>query len=92
METPEALERQVHRIHELLARPGDTVTWNDRIPDPDNPTQLRQIDITIRRDGKLTIIECRLSRSRQNVKWIEELIGLGGHLKTGHTGSLQNRP
>ena len=51
------------------------VTWNDHIPDPDNPTQLRQIDITIRRDGELTIIECRLSRRRQDVKWIEELRG-----------------
>jgi hypothetical protein len=75
METPEALERQVSRIHELLERSHDVVTWNDHIPDPDNPTQLRQIDITVRRDGKLTIVECRLSRSRQNVKWIEELIG-----------------
>jgi len=75
METPETLERQVSRIHELLERSHDVVTWNDHIPDPDNPTQLRQIDITIRRDDKLTIIECRLSRSRQNVKWVEELIG-----------------
>ena len=83
METPEAFERQVHRIYELLERSHYDVTWNDHIPDPDNPAQLRQIDITIHRDGKLTIIECRLSRSRQNVKWIEELIGrrqsLGAH-------------
>ncbi|MGA2769568.1 MAG: restriction endonuclease [Bryobacteraceae bacterium] len=75
METPETLERQVHRIHELLERSNDNVTWNDHIPDPDNPSQLRQIDVTIRRNGKLTIVECRLSRSRQNVKWIEEMIG-----------------
>jgi len=44
--------------------------WGSR-----SPTQLRQIDVTVRSDGKLTIIECRLSRNRQNVKWIEELIG-----------------
>lgn len=75
METPEALERQVHRIHELLVRSHEGVTWNDHIPDPDNPEQLRQIDVTIRRNGELTIIECRLSRRRQDVKWIEELIG-----------------
>ncbi len=75
METPEALERQVHRIHELLVRSHEDVTWNDHVPDPDNPERLRQIDITIRRDGRLTIIECRLSRRRQDVKWIEELIG-----------------
>jgi hypothetical protein len=75
METPEALEKQVHRIHELLVRSHEDVIWNDHVPDPDNPEQLRQIDITIRRNGKLTIIECRLSCRRQDVKWIEELIG-----------------
>lgn len=75
MKTPDALERQVHRIHELLVRSHADVTWNDHIPDPDNPEQLRQIDITIRRDGKLALIECRLSRRRQDVKWVEELIG-----------------
>jgi len=75
METPEALEHQVHRIHELLVRCHEDVTWNDHIPDPDNLEQLRQIDVTIRRNGELTIIECRLSRRRQDVKWIEELIG-----------------
>jgi hypothetical protein len=75
MGTPEAFERQIARIHELLERSDDIVTWNDHIPDPDNPTRRRQIDITVCRDGKLTIIECRLSRTRQNVKWIEEIIG-----------------
>jgi hypothetical protein len=75
MNTPDALERQVHRIHELLVRSQADVTWNDHVPDPDNPEQLRQIDITIRREGKLTLIECRLSPRRQNVKWVEELMG-----------------
>jgi hypothetical protein len=75
METSEALERQVHRIHELLVRSHEDVTWNDHIPDPDNPEQLRQIDITIRQNGELTLIECRLSKRRQDVKWIEELMG-----------------
>jgi hypothetical protein len=83
MNAPEELERQIHRIHELLECSHDDVTWNERIPDPDNPGQLRQIDVTIRRGGKLTIVECRLSRGPQNVKWIEELIGrrqsLGAH-------------
>ena len=81
--TPTAFEQQIHRIIELLEGSGAEVTWNDHIPDPDNPLQLRQIDITIRRDGKLTICECRLSQRRQDVKWIEELIGrrksLGAH-------------
>ena len=48
MKTPEALERQVSRIHDLLERSHDVVTWNDHMPDPDNATQLRQIDITVR--------------------------------------------
>lgn len=80
MYTPEALEQEVCRIHELLERSNDSVTWNDHFPDPDNPTQLRQIDVTVRRDHKLTIIECRLTVRRQDVKWIEELIGRGQSL------------
>src|ERR1700682_3606049 len=75
METPESLERQIYRIHELLERSHDDVTWNDHIPDPDNPIQPRQIDITIRRDGKLTIVECRIHKEPQDVTWIEALIG-----------------
>ena len=73
--TSDAFERQVHRIHELLERSHEDVKWNERIPDPDNPKQLRQIDITIRSGGSLTIVECRLSNKPQNVKWVEELIG-----------------
>jgi hypothetical protein len=68
-------EQQIHRIHELIEGSGAEVTWNDRIPDPDNPAQPRQIDIAIRRDGALTIVECRLHKERQDVNWIEELIG-----------------
>jgi hypothetical protein len=45
----DAPERQVHRIQELLVRSHSDVTWNDHIPDPDNPEQSRQIDITIQR-------------------------------------------
>jgi hypothetical protein len=75
MKKSEAFEQQVRRIHELLEGFGAEVTWDDHIPDPDNPSQQRQIDITIRRDGKLTLIECRDHQSRQNVQWVEELIG-----------------
>ena len=78
-----ALERLVSRIHELLERSHECVTWDDHIPDPDNPEQLRQIDVAIRHGDKLTLIECRLWRGRQGVKWIEELVGrresLGAH-------------
>lgn len=68
-------EQEIHRLHELVERSAAKVTWNDHIPDPDNPQQPRQIDVTIRRGGALTIVECRLHKSRQGVKWIEELIG-----------------
>jgi Restriction endonuclease len=68
-------ERQIERIHQLIEKEHSQVTWNDRLPDPDNPTQLRQIDITIEHDGKSTHIECRIHRAPQDVQWIEELIG-----------------
>ena len=68
-------EKFVHRIHELIETPDARVVWNDHVPDPDNPKQPRQIDVAIRKDGRLTIVECRLHSTRQGVKWIEELIG-----------------
>lgn len=70
-----AFELQVHRIHELLESTEADVTWNDCIIDPDNPGRGRQIDITIRKDGKVTLVECRLHRTPQDVTWIEELFG-----------------
>jgi len=74
-------EKQIKRIHDLIEQPGSRVTWNDHIPDPDNPVQPRQIDITINRDNSLTIIECRIHAKKQDVKWIEELIGRRMSLK-----------
>ena len=68
-------ERQIERIHKLIEQPGSIITWDDHLPDPDNPKQLRQIDITIKKDSKLTLVECRIHRRKQDVKWIEELIG-----------------
>jgi hypothetical protein len=68
-------EQRIQRIHELLDGSGADVTWNDRVPDPDNPKQQRQIDVTVRRGDHLTLIECRIRKGRQDVKWIEELIG-----------------
>jgi hypothetical protein len=68
-------EQRIHRIHELLEGSDAVVTWNDRVPDPDNPDQARQIDVTVKRGEHITLIECRIHRARQNVKWIEELIG-----------------
>lgn len=69
-------ERVVQRIHELLERDNNAVvTWDDRIADPDSPKRKRQIDITIRKDNLLTLVECRLHQEPQDVTWIEELIG-----------------
>jgi len=75
LRTSDAFEQQIRRIYELLTDSGAEVTWNDHIPDPDNPAQSRQIDVTIKRDGALTLVECRQHNSRQNVKWVEELMG-----------------
>jgi hypothetical protein len=68
-------ERQVERIHRFLDGRDATVTWDEKIPDPDSLSRTRQIDITIRRKQSLTIIECRLHKDPQDVTWIEELIG-----------------
>src|ERR1700688_4605315 len=95
-----SFEQQIHRIYEFLEGSGVQVTWDDHIPDPDNPSQSRQIDITIKRDGKLTLVECRHHRSRQNVKWIEEMMGRRVSLKadsaiavssSGFTSGAQNK-
>lgn len=75
MKTSKAFEQEIQRIYELLLGSGAEVTWDKHIPDPDNPTQLRQIDVTISRNGKLTLVECRDHQCRQDVQWIEELIG-----------------
>ncbi len=71
----DVFEEKIKRIHDLLVDSGAEVKWNDHIPDPDNPAQARQIDVTIRRAGVLTLIECRQRKSRQDVQWIEQLIG-----------------
>ena len=68
-------EKQIERIHRLIEGEGAEVTWDDRLPDPDNPEQLRQIDVTIRYPDSFSIVECRIHTKSQDVKWIEELIG-----------------
>lgn len=68
-------EKQISRIYDLLVDGSAEVTWNDKIPDPDNPKQLRQIDITIKKGDEITHVECRSHKDPQNTKWIEELFG-----------------
>lgn len=72
---PDEFERQIARILTTLSANKEQVIWNDKFPDPDNPTQLRQVDISIRRADSLTIVECRLHNRPQDVKWVEELYG-----------------
>ncbi len=81
MKESEAFEQQIHRIHELLEASEASVTWNDHISDPDNPSRSRQIDITIRRNGDLTMVECRQHQSPQDVQWIEGLMGRRASLR-----------
>lgn len=68
-------EKQIKKIHDIIEQKDAVVTWDDRIPDPDNPEQPRQIDVTVRKDDKLTIIECRIHKEPQDVTWIEHLMG-----------------
>jgi hypothetical protein len=68
-------EQMIARIHELLEGEGAHVEWNEKITDPENSKRLRQIDVVVRKDGFLSLIECRIHKHKQDVKWIEELIG-----------------
>ncbi len=65
----------VSRVHELLEGENTIINWNKRIPDPDNPAQGRQIDVLIQKNDLITFIECRQHKQKQDVQWIEELIG-----------------
>jgi hypothetical protein len=73
--TPIEFEQQIARILRVLNDKNIDVIWNDKFPDPDNPAQTRQVDISIRDQQRLTIVECRLHQRKQDVKWIEELYG-----------------
>lgn len=68
-------EQKIARIKEVLENNESKIVWNDKIPDPDNIKQLRQIDISIKNKNKTTHVECRIHKTPQDVKWIEELIG-----------------
>ena len=74
-EKSDQFEQMTARIHELLEGQEADVKWNEKIPDPDNPKQARQIDVLVRKDELLNFIECRIHKEKQDVTWIEELIG-----------------
>ena len=75
----EEFERLVASLEEWLAPKGAKVTWSDHVPDSDDPDEPRQIDITLRYTvGSVPIliaIECRDHVEKQDVQWIDELIG-----------------
>lgn len=79
--TPKEFERQIAKIQSLLEGQEAEVQWDARIPDPDNPSQLRQVDILINRDGLTTLVECRHHSNPQDVTWIEELYGRKASLR-----------
>ena len=45
----------VARIHQTLESSGSQVEWNEHIADPIDDGGTRQIDVTIRRDGWVTL-------------------------------------
>lgn len=73
--TSKEFEEKVGWIITLLEGSRAEVQIDERMPDPDNPKQNRQIDIKIKRADLITLVECRIHKKPQNVKWIEELIG-----------------
>jgi hypothetical protein len=75
MSKSDNFEKLIFRIYKLLSNDKAEVSWNEKIPDPDNHSQLRQVDVLIKREGVVTHIECRTHNKPQDVKWIEELIG-----------------
>lgn len=73
--TPEEFEKKVFEIHKILQGRHASVEWNAHIKDPDNPKQKRQIDVLVKDNESITIIECRHHQKKQDVKWIEEIYG-----------------
>jgi hypothetical protein len=79
--TSDDFERQVARLIQAAEGDGAVVTWDDRLRDPDNPDQARQIGVTVKRPDSLSIIECRLHSRPQDVNWVEELYGRRASLR-----------
>ncbi len=74
MDSATRFEKQVKRIYDLIAETGAEVSWDDHIPDPADGN-LRQIDITVKQNDRLTLIECRHRKRRQDKVWVEDLDG-----------------
>ncbi|MDR3571912.1 MAG: restriction endonuclease [Candidatus Pacebacteria bacterium] len=70
-----AFEQLIARIQSVEIQAGVTVKHNADLPDPDSPSNKRQIDVLIEHKGLKTSVECRDRSGTQSVMWIEELIG-----------------
>jgi hypothetical protein len=68
-------EKKVANIIKILEGKGAEVEWNHKMPDPSKPDQPRQIDILIKKGGKVYHMECRHRSTAQDVTWIEQLVG-----------------
>jgi hypothetical protein len=68
-------EQKVERLFLAVESDSATVSWNRTIRDPDTDV-IRQIDVEIRRQsGEVIHVECRDRKAKQDIRWIEELIG-----------------
>lgn len=68
-------ERRIGRLYQVLENEECLITWNKKVPDP-HTGNVRQIDIEIERpNGKVCHVECRNRKSKQDVMWVEELLG-----------------
>lgn len=67
-------ESVIYELEKLLVEDGAKVTLNEKVRDQFTGN-LRQVDIVIDRAGHRTCVECRAHRPKQDVKWIEELVG-----------------
>lgn len=67
-------ESLIFELERLLTDDGAKVFLNQKVRDQFTGN-LRQVDIVIDRDGHRTCVECRAHRPKQDVKWIEELVG-----------------
>jgi hypothetical protein len=89
----EAFEQLTARIQNLVQGTGATVQRDPAaFADPASPDRTWQIDVLITRGNQKTFVECRFRNGRQDVMWIEELIGrklslrLDGMVAVSHDG------
>jgi hypothetical protein len=80
-EDSSSFERAIEEVYRILSDASDSVERNVRVADPDFEGFFRQIDLRIKSIGLTTHVECRFHKKKQDVKWIEELIGRKASLR-----------